>query len=123
AVLPGQVDAGLDREGVAGYQRVAVSAHQVGILVFFQTDAVTGAMDELRPVSSCFDQPPGDAVHVFARRAHGCRRNPFRLRFLQHLVEVAELARRLSGEYGAGDVRAVTVEGAPEVADDGFAGF
>ena len=38
-------------------------------------------------------------------------------------VQVAELGRRLAGEDGAGDVGAVAVEHAAEVADHGLAGL
>ena len=41
------VDAGLDREGVAGLQRRAVARDDVGVLVLLDADAVTGAVDEL----------------------------------------------------------------------------
>src|SRR3954469_13124650 len=46
APLPREVDARLDREGVTGRERFAVTAHDVRVLVLFDADAVAGAMDE-----------------------------------------------------------------------------
>ena len=51
APLPGEVDAGLDRERVARRERLAVAADDVRVLVLLDADAVTGAMDEVRPVA------------------------------------------------------------------------
>ena len=44
---PGDVDAGLDAEGVAGRQRRAVAGDDVGVLVLLDADAVAGAVHEL----------------------------------------------------------------------------
>src|SRR5579864_7045476 len=69
AEAAGQVDAGLDREGVAGRDRLAVPADQVGVLVLLQPDTVAGAVDEVRPVAALLDDAAGHGVDVLARRA------------------------------------------------------
>ena len=43
----GHVDAGLDRERVAGLERRAVARDDVGVFVLLDADAVAGAVDEL----------------------------------------------------------------------------
>src|SRR5690606_12723724 len=57
--LPGQVDAGLYRECVPGDEPLGVPFHNVGVLVDFETDPVTGPMNEPLAVSSVLDDSSG----------------------------------------------------------------
>src|SRR4051812_8860306 len=49
------VDAGLDREGVADGEPVAVAADQVGVLMLLEADAVAGAVNEVVAVAALGD--------------------------------------------------------------------
>ena len=102
-------------------QRVAVAGHQIGVLVLLEADAVPGAVHEVRPVATLVDDAAGNGVDVLARGTHRGRAHGFGLSALEDGVEVAELGQWLTGEHGAGDVRAVAVEGAAEVAHDRLA--
>src|SRR5437016_9853390 len=69
---PGHVDAGLDREGVAGHERLTVAADEVRVLVLLEPDAVPGSVDEIGSVAALVDEAAGDAVDVLAWRSrHG----------------------------------------------------
>src|SRR4029453_3459660 len=50
------VEAGLDREGHAGFQPLVVAGHDVGVLVLLQADPVPGAVQEQRAVAGGDDR-------------------------------------------------------------------
>ena len=66
AEAPGQVDAGLDREGVPGDEPVAVADHDVGVLVLLDADAVAGAVHEEVAVAGVVDDVAGRGVDRLA---------------------------------------------------------
>src|SRR4051794_36929402 len=109
APLALEVDAGLDRERMTGNECFAISTDDVRILVLFDTDAVTGSVDELGPVAAVSDDAARDGVNVFARSADRRGRDRLLLGIQQHGVQVTELARRFHAArpHATRDVRAV----------------
>ena len=54
-----EIDPGLDREGHPRLEALTIAAHEVGMLVAVETDAVAGAMDEELAVPGLVDHAPG----------------------------------------------------------------
>ncbi len=112
-----QVDPGLDAERVPGHQLEWVSRDDVGILVLLEPDAVAGAVDEELAVTSVGDDLPGRVVDVLARGPHGRRGDSGSLSRPEDRVRFGDLGARLAGEHATGDVAAVAVHRAAEVAE------
>ena len=70
---PGEVDAGLHAERVAGNERRVVARDHVRVFVRLGADAVTGPVDERVAVSRVGDDAPRRGVDVLTR---ACRRSP-----------------------------------------------
>ena len=69
AEATGQVDAGLDRERHSGFERLAIPADQVRMLVAVETDPMTDPVDEVRTVSGFIDDPSRRGVDRLGRCA------------------------------------------------------
>jgi hypothetical protein len=113
--------------GVAGDERRPVAGHQIGILVLFDPDSVSGPVNEVLPVTGVVDDPPGHGVDLLGRHPRTDRRHRRLLSGQEHGVAVAHGPVRLPRHHGAGDVRAVADVGpvvvfASEVTDDDFTG-
>src|SRR5205085_168539 len=111
-------------EGMARSERLAVAAHDVGVLVLLEPDPMTGAVHEPLAIAAVADELAGYTVDVLARRAHHRRGNGRRLRLLEHAVQLPNLGGWLAtGPHAPGDVGAVAVRhGAAEVAQDHLVG-
>jgi hypothetical protein len=106
AVRP-RVDARLHRERHARLERIAVSGHDVRVLVRLEPDAVAGPVEEGRAEAG-----PGDRLARGRVDRLGGHAGPHRgagrlLGVVQDLVVRGELGRRLAESVGPGAVRAV----------------
>src|SRR3954454_6238074 len=107
------VDAGLDAERVALFERLVVARDHVRILVALEADPVPGAMDEQLAHARICDHAARCGVDLLALDAgpNGVARGL--LRTLQNFVQPAELVTRpgvriARDPHRARDVRAVT---------------
>src|SRR5437588_3256516 len=119
AAEPAQVDAGLDRDDVAGGQRAAVVRVEVGPLVYLEADTVTEAVPEAPAEARVLDHVPGDAVDLGAVSARDARGKPGELRAEADLVGARELLGQLARRERPRAVRVVAVDRAAGVDDDG----
>ena len=121
AELPGQVDARLDGDDVAGPQLVLGARRQPRALVHLQPDAVAEPVPEALAVARRLDQLARDGVGVAAGEARAERLERGRLGLADQLVDLARLGAGVAGGEGAGAVRAVAVELGAHVEDDELA--
>ena len=105
-----------------GSEGSGVPRHDVRILVRLGADAVTGAMHEVLAVPRVGDHRPRRRVDGFTRGADGGRAHAALLGFHEHRVRVPHLGGRFSHTEHAGDVGAVAVHRAAEVAQHDIAG-
>ena len=106
-----------------GSKRLGVAPDDVGVLVLLQADAVAGAVDEVLAVAGVGDDVAGHAVDP---SSHGVPTDAAATAAAWASCRTAYSATnssgRVAGEHGAGDVRAVAVHRAAEVADHRLAG-
>ena len=88
------------------------------MLVSVETDAMTGAVEELLGVAGLADRPPRRAIDLLRRSAASRRRVAGLLGAPHGVVNAPDLVRdgALSDEEGARDVRGVTAHGPAEIA-------
>ena len=99
-----------------GTSGVRLPGDDVRILVGLGADAVTGAVHEVLAVAGVVDHGARRGVDRLARRADGRGLHPGLLRGDEHVVRVAHLGIDVADDEHAGDVGAVAVHGAAEVA-------
>ena len=120
APLACEVDPRLDAERVTRLQRQAVAFDHVRVFVLLHADAVAGAVHEVLAVTGGGDDP---RAHDRPPRTvcRPCRRRRCVLCLVQHGVRLGDLGRRIAEEDAAGDVAAVPVHRAAEVAEHDLA--
>ena len=121
APTSGDVDAGLDAEGVTGFERQAVAADHVRVLVSVHADAVTGAVDEVLAVSGGVDHVTCGTVDLLARCADRGGAHTGGLGLLQHRVRLGDVSGHGSEVDAPRDVAAVAVHRSTEVAQHDLA--
>src|SRR5207248_8081552 len=102
-----QIDPRLDRERHTRLEALAVSGHEVWVLVSVEPDAVTGAMDEVVAVAGVADHAPRRGVDGFRCRARTRSGVSRLLRAADRVMHARRLRVRWSDVHGARDVRAV----------------
>ena len=124
--LARNVDAGLDREGVADLERISIPLDDVGLLMGLDTNAMARAMNEVLAVTCSVDDRSSDPVDLFGGGTDSRCVHRGGLGFEQHVVQFAELSRWFACVYAAGQVGAIpnaiiAEHRPPEVAQDDFA--
>ena len=107
---------------MARFDRQVVALDHVRVLVGLHADAVAGAVDEPLPEAGVGDDLARGPVDVLARRTHHPGGHTGGLRRVEHGVRLGHLGGWFAERDAAGDVAAVAVLGATEVAQHELAG-
>src|SRR4051812_17822724 len=127
AVLALDVDARLDAERVANFDRLVVAGDHVRILMTFEPNSVSGSMDEQVTHARLGDDRARRGVDLLALDTRPNRVARRLLRVLKDVVQLRELVGRarvvVAGHpHGPGDVRAVARDRPADVNDDRLTG-
>src|SRR5215208_6618098 len=112
------VDPRLDRDDVAGLERVRRLRREARRLVDLQADAVPEPVPELLSVAGLVDDPARDRVGLDSRHPGADLRDARLLRLAADVVDAAQLLRQRAGGERARLVGAVAVDLRAEVGDD-----
>ena len=118
AEAAGDVDAGLDRDDVAGAEHVVGALAEARRLVDLEADAVAEAVAELVAVAAVADDRPRDLVGGGSRHAGADRLQRLALGVADELVDLARLALDLADGERPRAIRAVAVDLRAHVEDD-----
>src|SRR6266700_769141 len=123
AAFTRKVDPGLDRDDVAGRERVGRFAAQSRRLVHLDADAVAEAVAELLAEAGAVDHRSGGRIGVDAARARADALQPRLLALEADSVGVLQPVGQRAGCEGAGAVGAVAVDERAGIDNHGLAGL